>query len=130
MNPDQRKILMKLTTTFSMIVALSASSFAIAQSAGMNHDKMNMQGMEAAKPAPDAAAKATLHQATGVVKATDPANGKVTLAHEAVKSLDWPAMTMNFAVKDKSLFDKLVVGKKVDVELMKQGSAYVVTAVK
>jgi Cu(I)/Ag(I) efflux system protein CusF len=34
------------------------------------------------------------------------------------------------AVKDKSLFDKLAVGKKVDVEFTQQGSAYVVTAVR
>jgi hypothetical protein len=43
-------------------------------------------------------------------------------AHEPIKSLKWPAMTMGFSVKDKSLFDKLKVGKKVDVEIAKQGS--------
>jgi Cu/Ag efflux protein CusF len=75
-------------------------------------------------------AKATTHAAVAVVKNIDVANGKVTLAHEAISSLKWPAMTMAFAVKDKTLFDKLAVGKKVDVELMKQGKDYVVVAVK
>jgi Cu/Ag efflux protein CusF len=37
---------------------------------------------------------------------------------------------MSFAVKDKALFDKLAVGKKVNVELMKDGADYVVTAVR
>ena len=121
---------MKLTFTLSLLGAMCASSFALAQSGAMTHDHMNMQGMDTARPAPDAPAKAARHQATGVVKGTDPANGKVTLAHEAIKSLNWPAMTMNFAVKDKSLFDKLTVGKKVEVELVKQGPGYAIVAVK
>ena len=70
------------------------------------------------------------HQADAVVKAVDVAGGKVTLAHEPVKSLGWPAMTMGFAVKDKALFDKLVVGQKVHVEFRKQGADYVVIQAK
>lgn len=151
---------MKVTTTLSLILALSASSLAIAQSGDMKdmpmknmdmqkcHDMMkgsDMKGMDMKdmdmQKCDDMMkgddhkqqgknAKATTHQATAVVKDVDAANGKVTLAHEPVKSLKWPAMTMGFAVKDKMLFDKLTVGKKVEVILAKQGSEYVVTAVK
>jgi Cu(I)/Ag(I) efflux system protein CusF len=46
-----------------------------------------------------------------VVKGVDAANGKVRLAHEPVKSLNWPAMIMGFSVRDPALFDKLAVGK-------------------
>ena len=74
--------------------------------------------------------KATIHKANAVVKEVDAASGKVTLAHDAVKSLQWPAMTMGFAVKDKMLLDKLVIGKKVRVEFNKQDSDYVITDVK
>jgi Cu(I)/Ag(I) efflux system protein CusF len=70
------------------------------------------------------------HTARAVVKSVDAANGKVTLSHEAVKSLNWPAMTMAFPVKDKALLDKLTVGKKVNVEFAKEGADYVITAVK
>jgi len=121
---------MKLTFTLSLLGAMCASSFALAQTGAVPHDHMNMQGMDTARPTPDAPTKAARHPATGVVKAIDPTNGKVTLAHEAIKSLNWPAMTMNFAVKDKALFDKLIVGKKVEVELAKQGPGYAVVAVK
>lgn len=72
----------------------------------------------------------TVHKTSAVVKSVDPANGKVTLAHDQVKTLNWPAMTMTFGVKDKSLLDKLAVGKKVDVEFTQQGSNYVVSAVR
>lgn len=69
------------------------------------------------------------HQAVAIVKEVDAASGKVVLDHEPVKSLQWPAMTMSFLVKDKKLFDKLTVGKKVNVKLKQQGADYVVTAV-
>ncbi|UVW30051.1 copper-binding protein [Massilia sp. H6] len=71
-----------------------------------------------------------LHKTAAVVKSADRDSGKVTLAHGPIKSLQWPSMTMAFLVKDKSLFDKLVVGKQVDVALVQDGSNYVVTAVK
>ncbi len=151
---------MKRTATLSLILALSASSLAIAHSGGKKDMKdmdmqqcMDMHGMKGsdmkgmdmkdmdmqkcmdmmnAKDGKQQSkgAKATTHSATAVVKNVDAANGKVTLAHDPVKSLNWPAMTMGFTVKDKTLLDQLAVDKKVNVEFMKDGSDYVVTAVK
>ena len=145
---------MKPTSTLSLIAALSLTRVAFAQSAGMGgmggmdmQDKQDKQGkdcmamkdMEAQKCRDmmkgmdsKSAAKATVpmsHETQAVVKGVDAANGKVTLAHEPVKSLGWPAMTMGFVVKDKALFDKLAVGKKVQVEFAKEASNYVVTSV-
>jgi len=88
----------------------------------------NMAGMEMSKP-PTATAQVT-HSAVGVVKQVDDAAGKVTISHGAIPTLSWPAMTMTFAVKDKSLFNKLAVGKTVAFELTREGSDYVVTSVK
>jgi Cu(I)/Ag(I) efflux system protein CusF len=96
---------------------------ALAASAAFAQQKMDdMKGM--------AASAQTTHTATGVVKKVDAKAGQVTLAHEPVKSLNWPAMTMGFTVKDKMLFDKLAVGKKVEFEFSQAGNGYVVTAVK
>jgi Cu(I)/Ag(I) efflux system protein CusF len=80
--------------------------------------------------APAYAQGAAAHQATGVVKSVDRAKSTVTLAHDPVKSLKWPAMTMPFAVKDKALLEKLQAGKKVEFEFVQQGKDYVITAVK
>ena len=81
--------------------------------------------------AADAKAPATTaHKATGTVKKVDPAAGTVTLAHGPVPALKWPPMTMAFQVKDKALFDKLTVNRKIDFEFVVQGSAYVVTGIK
>ena len=70
------------------------------------------------------------HQATGVVKKVDAKAGTVTLAHDPVKSLKWPAMTMGFQVKDKALLEKLQAGKKVDFEFVQQGRDNVITSVR
>lgn len=145
---------MKHSSILLLFLALSGSGAVFAQSGGMKD--MDMKGMDMQKCADmkskdmkrmnaqkcgemmdsgsgthggkDAAA--VTHKATGTVKAADPANGKVTLAHGPIQSLKWPAMTMTFSVSDKALFDKLIVGKKVNVEIEQQGSDYVVTAVR
>jgi Cu(I)/Ag(I) efflux system periplasmic protein CusF len=72
----------------------------------------------------------TKHWAVGVVKKVDPKAGTVTLAHEPVKSIKWPSMTMAFQVKDKALLEKLPEGRKVEFEFEERGRDYVVTNVK
>jgi len=142
---------MKRFTTLTIVLALSTSALALAQSGnikGMDKDshqgmqmdmnkdmKMNMdknahEGMSKGAKGQSGAKKEQKHQATATVKAVDSSKGTVTLAHDPVKSLNWPAMTMGFSVKDKMLFDKMTVGKKVNVELVQDGSQYVVTDVK
>ena len=72
----------------------------------------------------------TTHKATGVVKRVDRDKGAVTVAHDPVSSLKWPAMTMSFLVKDKATLDKLPEGGKVEFEFVQQGKDYVITSVK
>jgi len=55
----------------------------------------------------------------GEVVAIDKAAGKVKLKHEPVPELDWPAMTMFFAVVDKSQLDALEVGNHVEFQFVK-----------
>lgn len=74
----------------------------------------------------------SVHMAKGKVTKVDAdaGAGTVTIAHGPVKTLNWPAMTMGFQVKDKTLLDKLVVGKTVDFEFAKADGGYVITSVK
>ena len=115
----------------SLVVAAAiavAASTAFAQSGEMKGMDMKggMKGMDMSK---GGMAKGT-HKATGVVKKADPKAGTVTLDHEAVKSMNWPAMSMTFQVKDKTLMDKLAQGKKVEVEFEQHGKEYVITSAK
>lgn len=47
------------------------------------------------------------------VRKVDTAQGKVTLKHGEIKSLDMPPMTMVFTVKDKAMLDGVKPGDKV-----------------
>jgi Cu(I)/Ag(I) efflux system protein CusF len=124
---------MKQSIALSLALALSVAAPAVshAQSGGMKGMEMkdmDMKGMDMGKK-PAAGAQAA-HKATGVVKKVDAKTGAVTLAHDPVKSLNWPAMTMGFTVKDKALLDKLAVDKKVEFEFVQQGKDNVITSVK
>jgi Cu(I)/Ag(I) efflux system protein CusF len=128
---------MKRIATLSLLAGLAAAGAATAQSGDMKGMDMKgmgmkdmMKGMDSDSKAPVTPKNGAVHKMSAVVKAIDPAKGIVTLAHGPVPSLKWPAMTMGFTVKDRTLFDRLTLGRKVDVEFTQQGSDYVVTAVK
>ena len=91
------------------------------------HAQTSMDSTKIDKPADKVGAA---NKATGIVKRVDRAKGTVSLAHDPVASLKWPAMTMSFTVKNPSLFDKLTADRKVEFEFVQQGKDYVITAVK
>jgi Cu(I)/Ag(I) efflux system protein CusF len=43
----------------------------------------------------------------------DPKAGTVTIAHQPISAIGWPAMTMPFKVADPALLDKLVAGSRI-----------------
>lgn len=64
----------------------------------------------------------------GEVKKIDRAHGKLTLAHNEIKALDLPAMTMAFRVKDAAMLEKVQVGDRVRFAAEKVAGQYTVTA--
>jgi Cu(I)/Ag(I) efflux system protein CusF len=115
---------MQKTTLHLVVFALllpATASFA--------QQKMDdMKGMDMGKK--PVAASGSTHKTVGIVKKVNAKAGTVTLDHEPVKTLKWPAMTMGFKVEDKSMLDKLAEGKKVEVEFKQVGKDYVITSVK
>ena len=81
-----------------------------------------------AKPAVHAAAATwTGH---GRITAVDAAAGELTMQHQAIPAIGWPAMTMPFTVADKALLHGLAVGEQVDFDLAKKGEDFVVVAIR
>jgi Cu/Ag efflux protein CusF len=79
---------------------------------------------------PAAAASAGTGALTdGEVRKIDLEAGKVTLKHAEIKSLDMPAMTMVFVVKDKAMLDKLKTGDKVRFKAVNDGGKFTVTEI-
>jgi Cu(I)/Ag(I) efflux system membrane fusion protein len=58
-----------------------------------------------------------VHKGTGKVTAIDRAASKIELAHDPIASLKWPAMTMEFALRDKAQLGGLKAGDRVEFEL-------------
>jgi Cu(I)/Ag(I) efflux system protein CusF len=107
-----------------LIVGLVAASYAQAQ--GMK----GMQDMHKDMPGMQHDAKAAVHEASGTVTKVDRERSRVTIKHGAVKTLDWPAMSMTFAVRDKALLEKLQPDRKVEFQFVQEGKNYVITGVK
>lgn len=76
---------------------------------------------------PGTASTAANELVEGEVRRIDKAAGKVTLRHGAIKSLDMPAMTMVFQVKDRALLDQVREGDKVRFRAVNEDGSFVVT---
>jgi Cu(I)/Ag(I) efflux system periplasmic protein CusF len=70
---------------------------------------------------------ATGEMTAGEVRKVDKEGGKLTLKHADIKSLDMPAMTMVFAVRDKAMLDKLKAGDKIKFKAVNDSGKYTVT---
>jgi Cu(I)/Ag(I) efflux system periplasmic protein CusF len=127
------KRLLAISATAAVLAAVS--SFAIAQSGEMkgmdmkDQKGMEMQGKdEQGKAGKKSQSKS--HHAVGIVKSLDAGKGTLTVDHQAVQSMNWPAMTMTFKAKDKKMLETLAAGKKIEFDFVQQGKDYVVTSVK
>ncbi|WP_428406750.1 efflux RND transporter periplasmic adaptor subunit [Hyphococcus sp.] len=79
--------------------------------------------------APSATEK-PLVKAFGVVKTVSPAEKKITVAHDAIPEIGWPAMTMDFPVSDSMDLAAVPTGRRIAFLIRETGdSRYVVDAV-
>ena len=101
-----------------------------AQAQGMKG--MDMKDMHKDMPGMqhESNAQAAVHEASGTVTKVDRDRSRVTIKHGAVATLQWPAMSMTFAVKDKTLLERLQAGREVAFEFAQRGKDYVITGVK
>jgi len=79
------------------------------------------------------AGKATAEQAhkgSGTVKGVDAKAGKISLAHGPIAGLNWPAMTMDFPVKDTAVLKGVAPGQNVEFDLVQAGPGqFVITRI-
>ena len=68
------------------------------------------------------------HEGTATVIANEP-KGIVKLAHGPITSLKWPAMTMNFKVKDRALMQEIKVDNVVTFTFIQSGSDYIFSCI-
>jgi Cu(I)/Ag(I) efflux system protein CusF len=122
--PFQRKFIMKSTAGLGLLIVVVAVARTVAFAQSTDMKGMDMKGTAMDKSA------AASHKGIGVIKSINGADGTVTLAHEPIKTLNWPPMTMAFKVKDKKLLDNVAPGSKVEFTLVQSGKDYVITSIK
>lgn len=74
-------------------------------------DMPDMKGMNMPKPSAKEA------QGVGVIKSIDAKANTVTIAHEPITALKWPAMTMAFKVAQPAVLENVKPGAKVHFTL-------------
>jgi len=65
--------------------------------------------------------------ADGEIRKVDKEAAKLTIKHGEIKSLDMPAMTMVFQVKDAAVLDKVKAGDKVRFKASNEGGKFTIT---
>ncbi|WP_324779917.1 copper-binding protein [Thiobacillus sedimenti] len=109
---------MKKTLPLTLAIILSLGAGAACADSVM--PGMDMGGQQA-KPGAS-------HQAVGVVKKVDAKAGKITLAHGAVKSLNWPPMTMPFRIS-RGQAETVRAGQRVNFEFVVSGMDATITKI-
>lgn len=95
---------MKSLILIPLALLTLASTPAIAE----DHMHMNMEGH----------ATAQSHEGRGTVNSVDAKAGKLNMTHDAIASLNWPGMTMDFEVQDKAALANIKPGQKVKFKLV------------
>ncbi|TAM11874.1 MAG: copper-binding protein [Nevskiaceae bacterium] len=90
-------------------------------SSGMNMPHMRGMDMSGMHGMPMGHMEAELIAARGKVNSIDVAGHKVNITHEAIESLDWPSMTMDFQVPDDATLKGIKAGETVDFWFEDQG---------
>jgi Cu(I)/Ag(I) efflux system protein CusF len=68
-------------------------------------------------------------EGTGVVRSVNAQAGTVTVAHEPIQALGWPAMTMAFRVRSADLLNGVGVGARVHFVLANENGRPVMTEI-
>ncbi|KIZ44789.1 MULTISPECIES: copper-binding protein [Nitrobacteraceae] len=87
-----------------------------------------MSDMKKMAPMSDAKA-AKSATATGTVTALNAADHKITFDHGPIPAINWPAMTMEFAVAPSVDLAKVKTGDKVNFTLSGSGGTYTVQSI-
>lgn len=104
---------MKTTAKAALFTVLSVVMFNAQANEHQHGEMMNM--------AP-AAQQEQVISATGVIESIDMDSKKVTIKHEPIPVVNWPAMTMRFTLVSDTRADDIQPGDKVAFTFVQQGN--------
>ena len=112
----------------TLLVLVAASSTLAACGRDDAPSTSSMPNMPAAQQ-PAAGQQAAESRGMGVVQSVDAANGSLTIAHEPIAELGWPAMTMSFKVDRPALLEGVKAGEHIEFTLRGRDMSAVVTSI-
>jgi Cu(I)/Ag(I) efflux system membrane fusion protein len=93
--------------------------------------KAALSGLGQPERAPAAAAKSVGHHAEGRLEDIDLKAGTVSVRHQPIPSLKWPAMTMDFVLANPSLVAGIKPGAQIAIEIVeRKPGEWVITSLK
>lgn len=111
-------------------IAVTLAPFAFLMLAALPVQAAEMKDTPGMKTGASKATAEQVHKGSGTVKGVDAKAGKISLAHGPIPSINWPAMTMDFAVKDKPALAKLKPGQKVEFNMVEHPKGqYLITEI-
>jgi Cu(I)/Ag(I) efflux system membrane fusion protein len=81
--------------------------------------KAALGGMGDVPAKPQVQQKTIGHQTQGVLEAINP-DGTLSITHDPIPALKWPAMTMDFALANPSLATNIKLGSKISFEIVER----------
>lgn len=93
---------------------------------GQMGGQMGGMGMMRGAQSPQAS-YSTVGKVVSITPAKAEAKASLTVAHAAVKALQWPAMSMTFALDSPDMLNDLHKGDAVAIEFVKRDSDWVIT---
>ena len=107
---------------------LEAGQEVVASAQFLIDSEASLRGVvPAASSASQQAADVDVHSSTGSI--TEIGDRQLTLSHEAIPALRWPAMTMGFKLDEPKLAAGMKVGQAVRFSFSKRGEDYVIVSI-
>ena len=112
-----------------VLLGAACSQPAQQQAAAPPTTQATMSSDMSAMPMRGTTAQADVIGSTGTVTQVDANAGTVTLNHQAITAINWPAMTMQFHAEDPAILHGIAVGDHVAFELKSASEPQVVAAI-
>lgn len=116
----------KIVTSGQFLIDSEASLKASIARMSSSNDDITSSGMTGTKAD---MVKSKKIMATGIIKELMPDQSKINLAHDPIPDLDWPNMVMDFDVNGDVSLKDLNKGDKVEFELEKGDSGYMIKSI-
>ena len=116
----------KIVTPGQFLIDSEASLKASIARMSSSNDDISSSGLTGTKAD---MVKSKMITATGIIKELMPNQSKIKLAHDPIPDLDWPKMVMDFDVNGDVSLKDLNKGDKVEFELEKGDSGYMIKSI-